>query len=320
MVSDAKRINYDDLLDADVLAFIAETESWYPPDAVDLSIQEQRLNYNKMCAAMASALPDQVAWEDAAIWQDTHNIPIRKYRVDTEPEAIVIYFHGGGFVVGGLDSHHDVCAEICAHTEFEVISVDYRSSPEHPFPADFEDANAAFLEIASATNVPVVLAGDSAGACLAAAVSRAASMSHSPAGQVLIYPGLGGNADEGSYLEHAHAPLLSREDVLYYHKIRTAERDDLLNDPRCSPLRAESFEALPPSYIVSAQYDPLSSDGEAYFNAIKAAGGHAQWINEAGLVHGYLRARHRTQKGRASFDRILNAISQLGRTGRLPDA
>lgn len=311
--------DYSTLLDADVMAFISKTKSYYSDALSETSIQGQRETYNRMCLGFAADRPIGVKAEDSFIETASHKIPIRIYNNSINSKAKVIYFHGGGFVLGDLNSHDDVCAEICAETGFEVISVDYRLSPEHPFPADFEDAKAAFEYLSLLTAQPIVLVGDSAGASLAASVSHACrTTDKSPAGQVLIYPTLGGDQDQKSFVEHANAPLLTTKDMAYYQGFRTGGDEKLLEDPRCSPLKSLSFSDLPPTYIVSAQCDPLASDSESYFKAIKLAGGDVKWVNEPGLVHGYLRARHNTEKGAASFARILAAIKRLGEAGKLP--
>jgi acetyl esterase len=215
-------------------------------------------------------------------------------------------------VLGGLESHDDVCAEICDETGYDVVSVDYRLAPEHKHPAAFEDCLAAFLWAGEAFRRPVVVCGDSAGGNLAAAVAHHLRGSvHAPVGQLLIYPGLGGDPQAGSYLEHAHAPLLTRQDILFYQDIRIEVGTDE-HDPRYAPLKDIRFDGLPPTVVVSAECDPLSDDGRLYCEQIRSAGGRAVWFNEKGLVHGYLRARHTVRRAAASFERITTELRMLG--------
>lgn len=223
-----------------------------------------------------------------------------------------MYCHGGGFVLGGLDSHDDVCAEICAQTGYRVVAVDYRLAPEHGHPAAFEDAWSVLIWIKDTYGPGIVLAGDSAGANLCAAVAHhARGRSEAILGQVLIYGAFGGDADRGSYLEHAQAPMLTRQDILYYMDVRTpgAVPQD---DPRFSPLQDSDFSGLPPTVLVTADCDPVRDDSRDYRDRILEAGGKAHWINEPGLVHGYLRARHSVGRARDSFERISIAIEALG--------
>jgi len=307
-------IDYTDLLDAETWAFVERTNSFYPPDTIDYTIVEQREIYDRMCREFHAGYPDGLATETTAIPTPTHDIPIRIYRAaQPDTAAMVLYFHGGGFMLGGLESHDDVCAEICQRTGFEVVSVDYRLSPEHLYPACHEDGYAAF-EWAAKTYAgrAIVLAGDSAGGNIAAAVAgRYRRHPHAPAGQVLIYPGLGGDHRKGSYVTHADAPLLSIRDMAFYQKIRTGGAD-VSKDAGFAPLRDTDFSGLPPTVCITAECDPLSSDGPAYRDAIRAAGGRAVSIEEKGLVHGYLRARHTVGRARKSFARIVAAVQMLG--------
>jgi acetyl esterase len=158
----------------------------------------------------------------------------------------------------------------------------------------------------------VLLCGDSAGGNLAAAVSHATRRQPGAAiGQVLIYPGLGGDGAGRSYVEHAEAPMLTVRDLAFYRDIRTGGAP-VAEPATLAPLADTDFADLPPTVIVTAQCDPLSSDGEIYRDRILAAGGKACWHEEAGLAHGYLRARHSVARAGASFDRIVRAVSALG--------
>lgn len=300
--------DYETLIDAETWAFISETARHYPPDAVDLSVADQRRIYDRMCSAFHRGHPAGVVAEDRRVG----GVPSRVYNGGG---GTVVYLHGGGFVVGGLHSHDDVCAEICAATGLRVVSVEYRLAPEHPHPAAFDDALAVTRAIAAEPAGPLVLAGDSAGGALAAAVAHAVrGEAPGVAGQVLIYPGLGGDRNRGSYLAHAHAPMLTREDVIYYGRIRHGGQEPQ-GDPTSAPLQDKDFSGLPPTVVFTAECDPLCDDGRSYRDAIRAAGGKALWVPETGLVHGYLRARGSVPRAAASFARITAAIAMLARGG-----
>lgn len=304
---------YDDLIDAETWAFIRETESWYPPDTTGLSIEGQREVYDEMCRAFHAGYPSGVTATDGSIAAGSHSIAIRTYSCGAAGPAQVLYLHGGGFVVGGLDSHDDVCAEVCASTGFDVTAVDYRLSPEHPFPQDFEDALAAACTL---RGKPLLLVGDSAGGELCAAVCAALRGTPQAAiGQVLVYPILDAPRLTGSALIHANAPMLTAQDIEFYVATRAGGDNSHRINPAFSPLWATDFSGLPPTIVITAQCDPLSDDGKLYCAEITAAGGKAMHIEESGLVHGYLRARHRVVRARASFARIVTAISILGRGG-----
>jgi len=321
--------DYESIIDEQTWQFIRQTDSWYPPDTIDFSLERQREIYDKMCRQFHRGYPEGVVTTDSIIQSDEYGIPVRRYTSNAKKDcATIIYFHGGGFIVGGLNSHDDICAELCNETGFDVTSVDYRLAPEHLHPAAFNDALACVVFEFNRIKKPLILCGDSAGGNLAAAVSHTARDSAELqfvelAGQVLIYPGLGGDDSRGSYIRHAKAPMLTTRDVHFYSTIRTGHKssndqsddeqtDTSLSTNTLAPLQDKNFSNLPPTVAFSAECDPLADDSRDYVDSIKHAGGEATWINEAGLVHGYLRARSTVDRARHSFDRIIEAIKQLG--------
>lgn len=292
--------DYDLLLDAGIRAFIAETAALYPDDTATREIAAQRVIYDAMCAHFRAPRPPGLSVEDRRV----AGVPVRVYAPERAGRGLLLYLHGGGFVVGGLDSHDDICAEIAAETGCALVAADYRLAPEHRHPAAFEDALSVFEALAG-EGAPVVLIGDSAGACLAAAISHATrGAARAPAAQVLIYPGLGGDPDAGSALEHASAPMLSRDDVLFYAGIRGEDPAD----PTARPLAATDYSGLPPTVLSSAECDPLADDAAAYASQLEAAGVAVAHVAEPGLVHGWLRARHRATRAREAYGRILAAV------------
>jgi acetyl esterase len=310
MGSGVNEPDYRALIDTEMWAFIDRLDGTYPPDAVDLDIAGQRGVYNAMCRVFYQGRPAHVRVQD----EPQGGVPCRRYEVGSS-DATVIYYHGGGFVGGDLDSHDEVCAERCARTGYRVISVDYGLAPEVVFPGCFSDAWAAFVEIADAHDGPLILSGDSAGGNLAAAVSHHARgrVDGRITGQVLIYPSLGGNWGQGSYVEHANAPHLSTKDMEFYMKVRTGGAAIPKGDARYAPLQDSDFTGLPATVCITAQCDPLASDGGAYRDAIVASGGQAVWINVAGMVHGCLRARVMSARAAGFFDQTVQAVDVLGR-------
>lgn len=295
-------MDYNTLIDAEIWAFIKDTQAHYPDDTAMTSAASQRDVYDKMCRAFFAGYPEGVSARDTR----AGNVPIRIYECGLH-NATLVYFHGGGFVVGGLDSHDDVCAEICARANIRVVSVDYRLSPENIHPAAFEDAQAAVQYVSLTWPGTLILAGDSAGGNLAACVAHAVRGAIELAGQLLIYPALGGDISLGSYVDHAHAPMLSMADLKAYEQLRFGGEPAKV-DPTSAPLSDTDFSGLPPTVIITAECDPLADDGRDYRDAILSAGGKAHWVNEEGLVHGYLRARHCSARASASFDRIIDTI------------
>jgi acetyl esterase len=305
-IQEGAMADYHKLIDAEIWAFIEKTNGFYPPDTATYGVDDQRRIYNEMCAGFRVTYPIGVSAQDRSYG----DVPCRHYTCGGG-EAVVMYYHGGGFVVGGLDSHDDVCAELCAATGHDVVSVDYRMAPEHKHPAMFDDAMAATRAVFAQIGKPLVLCGDSAGGNLAACVSHLARGTELVIrGQVLIYPGLGGDFDKGSHIEFGDAPMLTRDDIVIYRDVRLAG-DEPVGDPSYAPLHDTDFSGLPPTVINTAQCDPLSSDGNDYEAALKAAGVKVHRVDEAGLVHGHLRARHMSARSAASFERIKQAVAAL---------
>jgi len=306
--------DYSKLIDVETWAFIRATESWYPPETATFSVEKQREIYDAMCRAFHRGYPKGVTARDERFG----GVPCRVYE-GPSMVATVVYEHGGGFVVGGLHSHDDVCAEICKDAGVRVVAVDYRLAPEHRHPAHFDDALAATKAVAATYGEPIVLAGDSAGGALTASVAHALRGSGIDIrGQVLIYPGLGGDRDKGSYLTHANAPMLTRDDVLYYATVRYPDDMEPLGDATAAALQDIDFSGLPPTLIFVAECDPLCDDGGHYAAEIVAAGGKARNRVEQGLVHGYLRGRKTVSRAAASFARITQGITALAR-GEWPE-
>ncbi|MGQ0484073.1 MAG: alpha/beta hydrolase [Hyphomicrobiales bacterium] len=310
-MTDPSQEKYAELKDPRLRAFMIAGERFYPPDAVNFSMAEQRAFYDKYCAHFRKERPRGVTTADFKVG----DVACRLYRSDaTERPPLLLYLHGGGFVLGGLESHDDVCAEICAGAEVAVVGVEYRLAPEHPFPAAFEDCWQV-LQYLGRHYSKIAVAGDSAGGNLAAALALKARDQGSPKllGQVLIYPGLGGDMGKGSYVTQARAPGLATSDVEYYRDIYKGHGHKF-----AEPLRETNYAGLPPAFMVAAGLDPLHDDCEAYAARLKLAGVQAFVRHEPLLVHAFLRARHMSEPARAAFNAIVEAAGSLARRGVLP--
>ena len=303
---------YAHVEDPGIRAFLVAGERFYPPDAVNFTMAEQRAFYDRYCAHFRKERPASVVAEDVSLG----GVACRHYRKQGTADApVMVYLHGGGFVLGGLESHDDVCAEICDGAGIAVIAVAYRLAPEHPFPAAFEDCWAVLKEVA-ARHSRIIVGGDSAGGNLAAALALKARDEGGPRlqGQVLIYPGLGGDMTRGSYVTQSHAPGLSTADVIYY-------RDTYKGGGHryAEPLRETDYSGLPPAFLVAAALDPLHDDCNDYAERLRAAGIAAHVREEPLLVHAFIRARNMSAPARQSFDAITAACASLAHHGRLPD-
>ncbi len=286
--------------------FLAICDSFYPPDAVNASIDQQRRWYDALCARFDRPLPEGLSFVDEVL-----SVPIRRYRPSQIlSDTLLLYLHGGGFVVGSLDSHHAICAEIADTVGAELISVDYRLAPEHVWPAQTNDCFSVLKQLIGQGRKVVVI-GDSAGGNLAAGLALRARDEGLPGlvGQVLVYATLGGNLTSGSYVEMADAPGLTTTDVAYYRDILKAPEDE----PVAHPLRAASLAGLAPAYITVAHFDPLRDDGRIYADRLRAAGVKATFREEPQMVHAWLRARHMSEGARAGFAALCQGIRNLVR-------
>lgn len=222
-------------------------------------------------------------------------IPVRIYRnSDVTNQPVIIYFHGGGFVFYSIDSHDNVTRRLCVMNQCTVISVDYRLAPEHTFPAAHQDAykvieyvyqHASNLNI---DNSKLIVAGDSAGANLAACASH--HFKNHPniklAGQILVYPWLDGKLDTPSIEKYKAGYLLSKDAMVWFQKAYTPKPEDRCN-PEVSPIYQDDFKQLPPCFILTAEFDPLKDEGFAYSEKLKEHGNIVWYKDYKALVHGF---------------------------------
>ena len=211
-----------------------------------------------------------------------------------EPAPLLVYYHGGGWVIGDLETHDDPCRFLAAHSGAAVMAIDYRLAPEHPFPAAVEDAQAAYeWAVAGAERLGVAsgrigVGGDSAGANLAAAVcltSRDRELPN-PSMQLLIYPVTETAGTARSRRTFAEGFLLTRGDMDWFEERYLPPEVDR-EDPRVALLNAENLSGLPPAYIAVAGFDPLRDEGEAYAERLREAGVQVALRRHPGLVHSY---------------------------------
>ena len=220
------------------------------------------------------------------------DLDYRLYRPATPgPHPVVVYFHGGGWVLGSHDSDDPFCRDLCVRSDMVIVSVDYRHAPEARFPAAADDAFAALQWIAAHAvelgGIPeqLVVAGWSAGGNLAAVVSQLARDAGGPAivGQLLMTPVTDCDMDTGSYRENADGYVLTKPLMEWFwdHYVDAEQR----TDPACSPLRAADLSGLPPAFIVTAEFDPLRDEGNAYAAALEAAGVPVTLLQARGHTH-----------------------------------
>jgi carnitine 3-dehydrogenase len=302
------------MIDAEVAAFIEGTESFYPSATNRATPAENRAAYDRMCAAFRQPYPEgvHVADRELRARDPDRVLKLRNFAPPAPSSVALLYLHGGGYVLGGLDSHDDVCAELCLAAGIAVVLLDYRLAPEHVYPAALDDTEAAYRDL-RARGQRVIVGGDSAGGNLTAALClRLKRLSEPmPLGQMLIYPGLGGDLFRNGE-RNLDAPLLPVRDSGGYRGIYAGGEARIpKDDPEFAPLCAPDLRGLPPAAIFAAGIDPLRQDAEDYAALLAAAGVATLYRNEVGLVHGYLRARHMSRAAAHSFAAMAEVLRQM---------
>jgi acetyl esterase len=227
---------------------------------------------------------------------DGVSIPLRHYAPTSEKAGVLIYFHGGGWVVGSRDSHDAYCRDLATHSGRHVVSVEYRMAPENPFPAAAEDCYHGTVWVANHLDAvqgkadELFVAGDSAGGNLAAVTCLLARERQGPKidGQILVYPITDCDFDTSSYLENSTDLHLTREMMIWFwdqYVSNKSERSHWM----ASPLRAPDLSGLPAAFVVTAEFDPLRDEGEAYAERLAAAGVPTRWRRYDGMIHGFVR-------------------------------
>ena len=279
--------------DPQVQQFLQLYESMDVPELHELTPPQAREVQEQLSQAEPDI--DLPIIEDRSIDGPGGEIPIRLYdpRTDDEQRPLLVYFHGGGFVVGSLDTHDGVCRKLAAETGYPVVSVDYRLAPEHPFPAGLTDCYAAVEWAAGAgeeldTDGRVVVAGDSAGANLAAGVSLLSRDRDGPdiAAQILVYPVTGDATETEAYEQNGEGYFLTTETMEWFHEQYV---DDDIDEGNiyASPRLAADLSHLPPATVVTAGFDPLRDDGTAYAQRLADAGNEVRHHNFDGMIHGF---------------------------------
>lgn len=253
-------------------------------------------------------LPDSIDLIDDFVCAPGREIPVRRYRPKNALRPpVVAYFHGGGWVAGSIATHEMLTAQIAAETGAEVVSVHYRRPPENPYPAAFEDCAEVVRWIAEhrhdlgVDGDRIVVAGDSAGGNLAAAVAIAARDGRVPEirGQALIYPVLDVDVDRPSY-KSGRDPFLLRDSMIYYLNAYLQGRLRQ-SDPCAVPMRLASFAGLAPAYVLGVDHDVLLDEAVDYAERLTAAGVPTKLKIPKGTIHGFLRARAYSEVARSEM-------------------
>jgi len=263
--------------------------------------------------ALNQPCPSDMALRDAVIPTPDYQVPVRIYRSagGGEPRPCILYLHGGGFMLGDLDSSDTIAWGFAQNTGAVVISVDYRLTPDHPYPAAFNDTYETLCHVAANPDDfgidpgRIALAGDSAGGSLSAAVCLAARDRGGPkvAAQALIYTVSGADQSYQSYIEHADTPTLTAAGMTVIND-RYLSGDVNTDDPYACPVMATDHSNLPPAWVHSAEIDPIRDDGRVFASKLALAGNNVTYREGRGMIHGFMRARFTGAAAKAEYDAI----------------
>ena len=311
--------------DAEMQRYIEDQAKQAEPWDAAWPLARQRQAWEAQCRLARARRPARLMVEDL----DVEGIHLRVCRPPGEdPKPGVLHAHGGGWTMGSCETHDDLCAEIADAADVVVVCFDYRLAPEHPHPAQVEDAMKVLDWMRGSGRAigidptHIIASGDSAGGQVAAGLALALKRHGADPlrGLVLINPALGADMETESYRRHASSPTLSR-----------AEMQDCLDaflgpkgganwsDPLALPNLATDLTGLPPSFITVAGHDPLRDDGVIFAGKLKAAGVPVVLREEATLAHSYWRARHHSRTAMAGMTAIAEAVRHLGHEGFLPE-
>jgi acetyl esterase len=264
------------------------------------ALEDVRTGYALLSQMAGGGGATDVRVEDRTVPGPAGPIPVRLYHPpagDDRPAAIVVYFHGGGWVIGNVDTHDATCRDLASQSGALFVSVDYRLAPEHPFPAAVDDCSAALQWVhehaAELGGDParLAVAGDSAGGNLAAVTAVQARDRQGPALrlQLLAYPVTDANFDTASYKENGEGYFLTAATMQWFWSHYTgSDLDGDRTDPRASVLRTEDLTGAAPAVVLTAEYDPLRDEGEDYGERLSAAGVTTEIRRYDGQIHGFL--------------------------------
>lgn len=280
------------------------------PPVEDRTPQQARADIRRSTALIGGRPVELARVEETTVAGAAGRLPARLYVPhNAAKDALVLFFHGGGWVVGDLDTHDAPCRHLARASGVKVLSVDYRCAPEHPYPAPVDDALAAFRDVAQGGHTQVVVAGDSAGGHLAAMVALHTARSErpepTPAMQVLIYPATDFVGDHPSTALFADGFMLTKRNMDWYEAQFVPRAED--KHP-ASPLQAEDLTDLAPAFVLTAGFDPLRDEGEAYARKLQQAGVPATIRRHPGQIHGFINMTAVGTPAREAIAEIAGAI------------
>jgi acetyl esterase len=312
-------------LDAGVLAYFQELGVLFAPLPPDPTPLQRRSRYWTLCAMGRTTIPSNVTMNDVEL-----DLAIGKTRVrlfyghDGSDEIVptIVFFHGGGWVVGDIETHTVTCARMAHEANALVVAVDYPLAPEADWKTITEACYQATVAIANdrnaqASGTPIALVGDSAGAHLSAVTAlrvRDETAGHI-ALQALIYPCIEPEFETASYNEFAMGPGLTKADMQWYWR-HFAGNESSVNNHRVAPSRASSHAGLPPAYVITAGCDPLRDDGRKYVNKLRSHSIDVAHDEFDSLPHGFMRLAKYSEATDAAIGHVNKRIGELLRSSR----
>ena len=302
------------LVDEELTAFVAMARSDSGPSARELGAEAMRAGQRKRVLAQPRG-PEVAAVQDLAVGES--KVPVRLYRPDGDPRGVVVFLHGGMWVIGDLESHDRACRRLATSTGVTVVAVDYRLAPEHVWPAAVDDAVAVLHWVrddAGATTGsagPLVAMGDSAGGNLAtlACLRLRDAGEPLPALQVLLYPNTDLTLSQPSVRDEGTGWGLNADAVAWGAELWVPDADRRA-DPQVSPLYAD-LHGLPRAVVVTTEHDPLRDEGDAYAERLADAGVQVRHRCEAGLIHGFLTLDTVSPGAAAAGERVFADVAEL---------
>jgi acetyl esterase len=303
-------------LDPAFQGLFAQLEAAGGPALHELSPAQAREAY----AALTLPAPEVslAAVEDHHLPGPAGPVPVRVYRPEgPEPQPALVFFHGGGWVIGSLDTHDGPCRDLARRARCTVVSVDYRLAPEHPFPAGLDDAFAALCAVAEKgpswgiDPARLAVGGDSAGGNLAAAAALRARSRGGPAlrFQLLVYPVTDADFERPSYRDHAEGFFLTRDAMRWFWDHYVPD-PAARRHPHAAPLHAPDLTGLPATYVLTAEYDPLRDEGEAFAERLREAGVPVACTRGEGMIHGFFSMTTLSPRADALFEEAARALRE----------
>jgi acetyl esterase/lipase len=301
-------------LDPQAQAFLGELAELGVPRYGEQPVEVARRAMEEGAPALFGPF-EPVPYHDRDLRGPHGPIPTRIYQPTEKTAPVLVYFHGGGWVLGGITTAHAVCATLARASGCVVASVDYRLAPEHRYPAAVDDAWAATRWIAEhPTEVggsgKLAVGGDSAGGNLAAVVAvRAREVGMPLELQLLVYPVTDADLDTLSYNENAEGYWLTRQGMAWFWDQYIPEGDRF--QPEASPLRAPDLTGVAPALVITAEYDPLRDEGEAYAERLAAAGVPVTLSRYDGLIHGFFRLPAKIDRANDALQEAASALRRV---------